>query len=214
MSASNDDSDAVEASTLGEQADAAASHDARASQERSQRESARPKTKRKWLRRLLLDLAILGLVYWGITGWRERSLVERGTSAPNFELATLAGNTLSLESLRGKRVLLHFWATWCGVCKREFGTLNDVYRSLDEDEALVSIVADSENRSAIQATIDDHHIAYPVLLASDRVLRDFKINVFPTNYLIDPEGNIAGATTGMSSRWGLSTRLDCIGAGP
>jgi thiol-disulfide isomerase/thioredoxin len=114
---------------------------------------------------------------------------------------------VSLESLRGKRVLVHLWATWCGVCRMELGALEAVHAGLGPDEALVSIVADAEDRTAVAAFVKEHGIRYPVLLGTDEVLRAFRVTAFPTNYYLDGSGAIRGATVGMSTRLSMKVRL-------
>lgn len=151
---------------------------------------------------------MLGAVYFGITSWRERGLLEAERAAPPFSLSDLEGGTVALEQYRGKRVLLHFWATWCGVCRREFDALNAVQHSLTNDEVLVSIVADAEDPVAVREFAREHGLAYPVLLAEESTLRDYKIGAFPTNYFLDANGQVRDRTVGMSTRWALSARLD------
>lgn len=161
------------------------------------------------IRRFVLELAVLAGVYLVITSWQERHLVRLDEPAPNFALMSLDGRRVSLDSFRGKRLLVHFWATWCGVCRREFGTLNAVNRKLAGDEALVSVVADSDDPDAVRRFVAEHGIEYPVLLATDEALRAFHVDTFPTNYYVDPTGIVRSHTIGMSTRVAVSSRLGC-----
>lgn len=164
---------------------------------------------RRGARRLVLELVVLAGIYMAVSSWQERHLVRLHDPAPRFTLEALDGRAVSLESLRGKRVLLHFWATWCGVCRREFGSLNAVNRGLKGDEALVSIVADSEDPDQVRRFVAEHDIRYPVLLGTEDVLRAFRVDTFPTNYYLDPTGAIAAHTVGMSNRLAVAARLGC-----
>lgn len=141
------------------------------------------------------------------SAWETRNLVPSGAPAPNFELEALDGPRTSLASLHGKRVLLHFWATWCGVCRQEFSSLNAVQDGLGKDEVLYAIVADSEDRAGLRQFVAEHGIRYPVLLATPEVLKDFHIEAFPTNYYLRPEGIIQSRTVGMSTRLSFRARL-------
>jgi thiol-disulfide isomerase/thioredoxin len=116
-----------------------------------------------------------------------------------------------LESLRGKRVLLHFWATWCGVCRREHAALNAVQASLDEDEALLTIVADAQDVEAVQQVAREEGIAYPILLGTEDVIADYRVDAFPTNYYVDREGKVASSTVGMSNRLAMWLRMALSG---
>jgi cytochrome c biogenesis protein CcmG/thiol:disulfide interchange protein DsbE len=150
--------------------------------------------------------AVVGL-YFAVSAYQGRHLLGTGTQAPAFTLTSLDGSTVSLESLRGKRTLVHFWATWCGVCRQEFGALNAVSAGLGEDEALVTIVADSDDPEAVRRFVREHALRYPVLLASDDIVRAYKVGAFPTNYYVAPDGKITTRTVGMSSRFTFNTRL-------
>jgi peroxiredoxin len=167
---------------------------------------ARPPSR---LRRWALDLALVSGLYLAITGWQERHLLDDRIEAPGFSLRTLSGESVALPDFRGKRVLLHFWATWCGVCRREFGALNAVHAALDADEVLLSVVADSDDPEAVRRVVADEGIAYPVLLGTNDVVAAYRVKAFPTNYFIDANGRISDQTVGMSSRLGLSRRLGC-----
>ncbi len=160
---------------------------------------------RGWAR----DLAIVAALWFAITAWQRRHHLGGDDPAPPFALRDLEGRTTSLESLRGKRVLLHFWATWCTVCRQEFGSLEAIHRDLSADEALVSVVADSEDVEALRRFVTEHGITYPVLLATDEVIRDYRVSAFPTNYFVTADGLIDASTTGLSTRWSMGARLSC-----
>jgi peroxiredoxin len=156
-----------------------------------------------------MEFAIVVAVYLALSSWQARNLVATNTVAPAFALTSLDGKTVTLESLKGKKVLLHFWATWCGVCRQEFGALNAVEQQLAPDEVLLTVAADSDDPERIRRFVEDEHIQYPVLLGTEAVLRAFHVSSFPTNYFLNGDGRIAGHTVGMSTRWGLAARLGC-----
>ncbi len=171
--------------------------------------SEKPPLRSRLLRWTLEGLLLLA-VYFGVTTWRESGLLSKGdTPAPEFALRDLSGKTVNLASFRGKTVLVHFWATWCGVCRQELGTLNAVQAGLEPDEALLTVVADSDDTEHVRRFVRDHDVRYPVLLGTDAVLAAYKISAFPTNYVISPDGHVAGTTVGMSTRFGLSARMGC-----
>ncbi|MEZ4229226.1 MAG: TlpA disulfide reductase family protein [Polyangiaceae bacterium] len=166
--------------------------------------------RRRWLSWLLQGMVVV-LIYLGASTWRSHSLLpsDGSVEAPAVQLRTLDGKSFDLRQLRGKRVQLHFWATWCTVCRQEFGALNSVHDDLGDDEAMVSIVADSEDPRALARFVQEHDIRYPVLLGSPDVLRAYQIQAFPTNYYLDAKGRIRGTDVGMSTRWGMSKRIGC-----
>jgi peroxiredoxin len=167
----------------------------------------------RWRRVLgwALEASFVVAVYLAVSTWQTRHLVDESTPAPDFSLRTLDGESVSQNSLRGKRVLLHFWATWCGVCRTELSTLDRVYARLGPDEVLLSVAADSDDPERLRAFVREHGIRYPVLLADARVLEDYRVDTFPTNYFLDKDGTVEDRTIGMSTRWGLSARLRYAG---
>lgn len=159
--------------------------------------------------RWILEGVLLVGAFFAISGWQERHLIDKGAVAPAFDLPDLTGHRVSLESLRGHRVLLHFWAPWCGVCRREFGTLSALNRHLDPNEKLVSLIADAPATEELRHFVAEHEIDYPVLIANDDVVRAFHVTAFPTNYYLDADGRVRDHTIGMTTRFAAQARLGC-----
>lgn len=167
---------------------------------------------KKWgarLRSWAVQGLLLVVVVIGVQTWQQRDLISNREPAPGFELKRLDGQRVALSEYRGKTVLVHFWATWCGVCKQELGTLNAVQQNLEPDEVLLTIVEDSDDVEHLRRFVKEHDLQYPVLLATPDVIRSYRVSAFPTNYVIDHEGRIAGKDVGMATRWGLRSRMGC-----
>lgn len=185
------------------------SEPAEAPAEKASRDTPRPASKLARLRRLGLELGVLVLLFFGLGSWQTRSLLPRGEPVPGFDLVDLAGRRVSLSDYRGKTLLVHFWATWCGVCRQEFGALNALHQNLGPDEALVTVVADADNRAHLERFVREHRLEYPVLLGTDEVLRRFKIEAFPTNYYVNGAGMLRDKTVGLSTRMSMGARMAC-----
>ena len=175
------------------------------------------KEKKPWrvrIRHLAIDVAIVVGVLLAIQAWRNRDMLGVGGSepAPAFSLVDArSGEIVSLSDFEGDTLMVHFWAPWCGICKREFGMLNRLSTELDEGEAFVSIVTDWESQSYIEAFMAREDVRFAVLLADDAVMNDYRISVFPTNYYINASGNIRSRSTGMATAVGIDRRMGCAG---
>jgi peroxiredoxin len=148
------------------------------------------------------EVALVLLVVGAVQGWRGRDLVADGTAAPDLALRDLQGNLHRLSDYRGRPVMLHFWATWCGVCRQEFGALN----ALDGDSGdavLLAVAEDGDDAAALRRFVDERGLTYPVLRGSDEVARQWGITVFPTTFYLDRQGRIVTHQMGMTTRWSM-----------
>jgi peroxiredoxin len=162
---------------------------------------------------VLLHLLAVLAAWWLIGAYQtRRHLAQSEGSAPNFTLRDLDGKSVSLEQFRGRRVLLHFWATWCGVCKLELPSLRSLHADLDADEVLVSVVEDSDDVDAVRRFAKEHALEYPILLGEDGVIAQYRVSAYPTNYYLRKDGSISATSVGLSTRLGMGARLSLAGA--
>ena len=156
-----------------------------------------------WKRWLINGLLIF-TIFVGVTAWQERNLVPVQTPAPSFRLPLLSGSTVALEDLRGRRVLLFFFAPWCKVCDISISNLNWVRRLLSEESGSIFAVALSYNGlQSIEAFLERNALDVPVLLGNSEILNSYRINAFPTVYVLNESGNIDSSTVGYTTTLGL-----------
>jgi cytochrome c biogenesis protein CcmG/thiol:disulfide interchange protein DsbE len=127
--------------------------------------------------------------------------------APGFTLSNVAGGSLSLADLRGKVVLLDFWATWCGPCRAGIPHLNDLYRK--HREAGLEIVGISVDRGRgarsglemVREFTGGTPITYPLVMADAAVVAAYGgIRSIPTAFLVDRNGNVRKRYVGLQPK--------------
>ena len=117
--------------------------------------------------------------------------LEIGNTAPDFTITTIDGEQTSLESLRGQTVLLNFWGTWCGPCRREMPDLQALYEQYADDGLTILAIAVNDTTEDILAFQEEFDLTFPLALDEDDVVNKlYDITSQPSTILIDPEGVI------------------------
>ena len=123
--------------------------------------------------------------------------LEKGNRAPDFELTTMDGDDVKLSDYRGERVMLNFWASWCGPCRSEMPDMQKLYEK--EDIIILAVnLADTESspKNAINF-VDQFGLTFPILLdEKSEVAALYQIQPIPTSYMIDSNGIIHNKALG------------------
>lgn len=149
-------------------------------------------------------LAVLGIWLAASAYQTRRHVAGR---APDFTLTDLSGRRVALHDYRNQKVVLHFFATWCGVCKAELPSVRRLQASLGKDEVLLAIAEDSDDPAALRRFAADHELRYPILLGTREVLSAYGVDRFPTNYYLNGDGSVNSSTSGLSTLIGMRFRL-------
>jgi peroxiredoxin len=156
-------------------------------------------------------VAALGVVV--LLGWLNRGTVpvQAGQPAPELRFASLAGDTVSLSSLRGRVVLLNVWATWCTPCRWEMPAIQRLYQRLGERGLVVLAVSEDDagapggaaggTLSDVAPFVRENRLTFPVLLdPRGRTPQLYGIAGLPTTFVIDRRGRIVRKVLG-PVRW-------------
>jgi len=151
----------------------------------------------------LLGAALLGRVPAGST--------TVGAAAPDFSLADLDGNPVHLADLRGRPVVLNFWASWCGPCVEEFPLLREAAaRHADDGLAVIGIVYQDRSEAARDFMVR-HGATWPAAMdPGERVASAYGILGPPETFFIGRDGTIVARQFGQFSAASLDEKLAAI----
>ncbi len=144
-----------------------------------------------WAIALLIAVAVFLLV----SGWRSGGGPELGPKAPDFSLQQLDGATVELDSFKGQTLVLNFWASWCGPCKREIPDFARFHTS-HPDVAMLGVAVDSGEAPEVAQAAKRFGITWPVAMANSAAVRAYDVSVLPTTVIIGPDGGVVKAVHG------------------
>lgn len=134
---------------------------------------------------------------------------EEGQPAPDFTLSASDGTTYRLSELRGRPVMINFWATWCGPCKEEMPAIDEAYQAYKGSGFIVLAVNVEESAAPVDRYVSKLKLTFPVLLdPSGSVSARYRVRSLPTTVFVRPDGIIDGMRAGSYSRRLLLGRIE------
>jgi cytochrome c biogenesis protein CcmG/thiol:disulfide interchange protein DsbE len=128
--------------------------------------------------------------------------------APEFALKDSSGKMVTLEKYRGKIVLLDFWATWCHGCKEEIPWFSDFERKYStQGLAVVGVSLDDDGWKAVTPFLSTANIPYRIVVGDDPLAKKYGIETMPDTFLIDRQGRIAAAYTGLVDKSDVESNI-------
>lgn len=165
-----------------------------------------------WTGVAILVVALGAGVNWTARHAASLGPVARGAAAPDFRLPRIDGKSglLSLESLRGRVVVLDFWATWCPPCLASLPMMHELSREL-EPKGVTFVGIDSDGAQTpveeVTAFLNEHGAPYPVVYDEGAVNESYRIKVLPTVIVVGKDGVVERVFMGSPSRNALANAV-------
>lgn len=156
----------------------------------------------KRLGRAAWQAGLVVLVLYALHLYQVRDTAEG--PAPPVAGIDLDGRPLSLAEHAGRPVLVHFWATWCPVCRAEAGNIS----GLAEDHAVITIALEDTPPAQLERFLAERGLAYPVIRDPEGVLAArYGVRGVPASFVVDGDGNIRFTEIGYTTEAGLRLRM-------
>lgn len=151
------------------------------------------------------------LVLFAMPSYRQGEASIAGKPAVDFPL-TMAGKSEHLSDLKGKVVVLNFWATWCPPCVEETPSLNRLQKYIDSRGGMVLGVSVDEDGAAYEKFLKDQSVGFPTYRdTSKKSAADYGTSLYPETYIIDRHGKIARKIVG-AQQWDSAEMLQYFDA--
>jgi peroxiredoxin len=155
---------------------------------------------------------ILGISLMPLSASSQSKLKMAPQKAPNFSLKTANGKTIELSKLKGKVVVVNFWATWCPPCRAEIPGFVDLYKKYkSKGVEIVGISLDQEGWDAVNPFLQKNNINYPIVVGNEELSNSYgSIEAIPTTFIIDKKGYIAEHHVGYFEKEKLEKALKSL----
>lgn len=162
----------------------------------------------KTLRNVALQLLLFAIIFNAVSFWRESSLLpaDGDYQAPTLSLPRLNGEMFDHNQLAGNKTIIYFFAPWCTVCHLSIHNLESFYQDEKGDVNVVGIALSYDSRNEVDEFVKDKALSFPILMGTNELMTEYKINGFPSYYVLDEQGRIAAKSQGYSTEMGLRLR--------
>ena len=140
---------------------------------------------------------------------------EAEVEKADFTLTDLSGKSWTLSSLRGKVVLVNFWATWCPPCRKEMPDLDTLAHRFAKQGLVVLSLSDEDDHAKVASYVSSHNINYPILLdPGGTTAKKFHVEGIPKTFLFDRNGKVAAQSIDMRTQGQFLAMLQQAGIKP
>ncbi|RIW32066.1 thiol-disulfide oxidoreductase ResA [Bacillus salacetis] len=162
------------------------------------------KKKRLIMRTMILFVLLCAVgytLYANLFQKEQNQRVVVGDAAPDFALSTLNGDDFQLSDHEGKAVLVNFWGSWCGPCKKEMPAIQDAYEHYKDENFEVVTINIRESEFTVNKFFENNGLSIPVVMDKDGEVYDrYGIHNLPASFFITQDGTVKRMVQGEMNR--------------
>jgi len=157
--------------------------------------------KKRWVK-ITLEVLFFVVLYLGLRAYMQRDVIS-GT-APQIQATTINQQSFDLHANKQKPVLVHFWASWCGICKLE----QDSIDALSKDYRVMTIAMQSGSDEEVQAYLNEHGLSFDVINdVEGEFVSAYGVRGVPASFVVNSNNEITASEVGYTTGWGLRFRM-------
>ncbi|MCT2537429.1 thiol-disulfide oxidoreductase ResA [Aquibacillus koreensis] len=168
--------------------------------EQARQKKSKKKMKRFFFRSIILIVLLAALVFALVSNLtKDKAAIGVGDEAPSFQLKQINndGQPLHLDELKGKGIMLNFWATFCKPCEQEMPYMESLYPKYKEQGVEIVAVSVDFTELVIEQFVERHNLTFPILHDNTEQVRDlYNVGPLPTTYFINAEGEVVELVSG------------------
>lgn len=152
------------------------------------------------MKKIIIPILLLFSMAINTNAQNDKELVKTGQQAPGFSVKMFDGTTIDIDQLRGKVVLINFWATWCPPCRQELTRVQkEIIDRFKGKDFVFLPISREDSYEKIKVFREQNKYTFPMGMDTDRkIFSLFALETIPRNYLIDKKGKIVFMETGYS----------------
>lgn len=152
--------------------------------------------------RWLIEITLILIVISAVRFWMQRDLVSG--VAPNISFATLSGQQFDLYQNKSRPILIHFWASWCPVCKLEQSNIENI----SKEYPVITIAMQSGNNEELKQFMKEEKLSFNVINDESGLLsQKYNIKGVPVSFIVNKDNEIKFVEVGYTTELGLRMRL-------
>jgi thiol-disulfide isomerase/thioredoxin len=158
------------------------------------------------LKNIFIQLFIFTLAFNALSWFKETSMLDLKPLAEEniMEVQTLMGKTIKLKA-NDKTTIVYFFAPWCKICHVSIDNLQNIYLK-NQDLDVIAVALDYIDKQEIIEFNQQHQLTFPIALGNHKIKEQFKVNAYPSYYVLDKNNTIIAKSLGYSTELGLYLR--------